>query len=104
MGWSCRAEAAHVLDAWDTACRLQTATSNTFTSGGNKYFYERSNTEHGDDAITGVIYKYVDESRVRKSGTFRIEGDGTVTRAPAFLKSVKVKPYERRPLIRFEFV
>lgn len=87
MGWSCRAEASKTEQAWNDGCRAQTGSSNTFaTANGQKYFYERSNVEHRDGAITGVIWKYVGEDMARRSGTFRINGDGTIERAPKTLK------------------
>jgi hypothetical protein len=57
---------------------------------GKRYFFEASNKEHGDGAITGTVWRMLDdlEGRCRRSSTFRIEGDGTVTRAPAWLRKV----------------
>jgi hypothetical protein len=86
MGWSCGSGAAKTERAWSEGCMAQTSSQNTFTVGNDKYFYEASRTEHRDGAITGSIHKFVGEDRARKSGTFRIEGDGTITRAPAVLK------------------
>ena len=91
MGWSCRREAGNVLNAWMNACLKQTNSQNTFEDKGKKYFFETSRTEHSDGAITGCIWKFVSEDRVKPAGTFRIEGNGTVTRAPAFLKKNSVK-------------
>ena len=92
MGWSCGAKAGNVMDAWMDACYNQTGQQNVFLSGGYKYFFEVSNKEHRDGAITGTIWKYLpDGEHVRRSGTFRIEGNGKVTRAPAFLKKVEVQ-------------
>ena len=88
MGWSCRADAARTYREWDEFCRTQTGSSNTFISNGERYFYEGSRREHSDGAITGTIWKFVGENQARKAGTFRIEGDGTVTRAPAILKNL----------------
>lgn len=86
MGWSCRVDAANTERAWDEACRASTGSSNMWVDGDKKFFYEASRTEHRDGAITGVIWKFVDETHVVKVGTFRINGDGTIARAPAFLK------------------
>lgn len=91
MGWSCRAEASDVMKAWTAACVADTGSANVFVVKGTEYFWELSRTEHYDGAITGTIMKVVEKradgvSMAVRSGTFRIEGDGTVTRAPAFLK------------------
>lgn len=88
MGWSCRADAARVERAWEEGCRQQTGSSNVFLDANNvRCFYETSRREHRDGAITGTIWRYLpDGEHVRKAGSFRIEGDGTITRAPATLK------------------
>ncbi len=86
MGWSCRADAGAVLDAWDKACVAQTGMSNVYESRGQQYFFELSRTEHTDGAITGSIWNKRLSGLCKKTGTFRIEGDGTQTRAPSFLK------------------
>lgn len=87
MGWSCNASAGFVLDAFGAACVESTGSSNTYETKGKRYFFEVSSTEHDDGAITGSIFKFIGSGGFCvKSGSFRIEGDGTVTRAPAFLK------------------
>lgn len=90
MGWSCRADAAKILDLWSKACRASTGTSNTWAQGARQYLFELSRTEHDDGAITGAIWRLEPSTGDRflcyRSGTFRIEGDGKVTRAPAFLR------------------
>lgn len=92
MGWSCRAEASRVERAWEEGCRAQTGSSNVFVVNNVRHFYERSNKEHRDGAITGTIWRYLpDGEHVRKAGSFRIEGDGTITRAPAVLKGFAKK-------------
>jgi hypothetical protein len=99
------------MESWTAACVASTGCSNTWTAGGETYLYEVSRKEHDDGAITGSILKKVpppaplkvvicpteverilglasaDSFFARKVATFRIEGDGTVTRAPAFLKA-----------------
>ncbi len=86
MGWSCRADAANILDAWDKACVTQTGMSNVYECGGSQYFFELSRTEHSDGAITGFIWRKNLSGLCRRTSTFRIEGDGTQTRAPSFLR------------------
>ena len=90
MGWSCRAEASKVMHKWTHACVEQTNSQNVFRVGADEYFWEISRTEHDDGAITGTIVRVVEKrpdgsSTCRKVGTFRIDGDGTVKRAPKFL-------------------
>lgn len=86
MGWSCRREAGIVEDAWSRACIASTGMQNVWLDNGKRYFYETSRTEHRDGAITGKIIVYVDDTHCKTAGSFRIEGDGTITRAPKFLK------------------
>jgi len=101
MGWSCRQDAGRVMDVWTAACVAQTGSQNTYTMKGAEFFWEVSRTEHADGAITGSILKTVRKPTVDelakepylagwsvRAGTFRIEGDGTVARAPKFLKDV----------------
>jgi hypothetical protein len=96
MGWSCGAAASNVLKAWSDKCAVNSGMSNVWSAGGKKYFFETSRTEHNDGAITGKIMKQVSEEQpdgsyfAKSVGSFRIEGDGTITRAPKFLKDVKV--------------
>ena len=103
MGWSCRKDAAEVSDTWVEACLAQTKSQNTFEVKGVKYFWETSRKEHGDGAITGTIWKFVDETHVNRTGTFHIEGNGTITRAPKFLKDAAVK-CKKPPRPMFEVI
>lgn len=90
MGWSCRADAWNTADTWKDQClgQVRTDGEKPYQNGylgkdGNRYFFQNSRTEHDDGAITGTTYRYLpDGEHVRKSGTFRIEGDGSVTRYP----------------------
>jgi hypothetical protein len=50
-------------------------------------FFEVSRREHRDGAITGVIQRF-DGEYCTKAGTFRIEPDGSIRRAPKVLKDV----------------
>lgn len=95
MGWSCAREAAFTLDAFDKACRESTGSSNSWRADGKSYFYETSRTEHDDGAITGKVWQvkpWTDpkdgsvSDRCFPAGSFRIEPDGNVSRAPKFLK------------------
>ena len=89
MGWSCATAASKTADRWDRACRAQTGSSNVFQAGGTKYFWEMDRVEHPDGAITGELNQFVGKNSCRQVGTFRIEGDGTVSSAPAVLKDLK---------------
>lgn len=82
MGWSCRKDAGDTMDRWTEFCVKQTGSQNTYESRGSKYFWEASRTEHADGAITGTVFKMVDENRCKRAGSFRINGDGTVARYP----------------------
>lgn len=95
MGWSCGAEANKVVQAWAQACIESTGAQNTWKDAkGVEYFWELARTEHADGAITGTVWRFLTtgpntQSAARyakRSGSFCIEGDGAVTRAPKFLK------------------
>ena len=63
---------------------------NSYSVGGvcgTHYFFERSNVEHADGAITGSV-KRLDGAGCRAAGTFRIEGDGTLSKAPTHLRAL----------------
>lgn len=88
MGYSYNAAAGNVLDAWQDACFAQSGVTNVFTTPKGEYFFEVSRKEHNDGAITGTLMKYLPGTNlVKPSGSFRIEGNGTVTRGPKALKS-----------------
>ena len=92
MGWSCRADAAKTAEKWAAACVAQTGSQNVFRTKGRTYFWENSRKEYDDGAITGSVFRMLGNGEINgtnpcvKSGSFRIEGDGTVARAPKFLK------------------
>lgn len=84
MGWSARADACETVDAWTRACVAQTGQQNvyqTFDSDA-RYFYEIGR-EQADGSITGSVFRFVDETHVRRAGSFKIGPDGNVIRWPA---------------------
>lgn len=90
MGWSCNQDAAFTMDAMSALCIEQTGSSNKFRANGNEYFFE-TGREQRDGAICGTIYRYLpDGTHVRKSGGFRIEGNGKISRGPAIFKKLKI--------------
>jgi len=86
MGWSCREKAGKTMDKWTAACVHASGQQNTFSMRGRHYFWERSRTEHADGAITGSVWRMQDDGRCKRTGTFRIEPEGHVSRAPKFLQ------------------
>lgn len=90
MGWSCRAEADKVVKGWSALCRAQTDTQDRFCVSGAQYFWTISRTEHDDGAITGSVLKITrsegDSFWAVKVGSFRIDGDGKLSRAPKILR------------------
>jgi hypothetical protein len=87
MGWSCRADAGATLDKWTAACVAQTGSQNTYTVDGVQYFFEVSRHEYDDGRITGQIFRMEANNMCRKVSSFRINPDGSVQQAPAFLKN-----------------
>jgi len=100
MGWSCRADAGNVLNAWQDVCHTQTGATNVYETTRGRYMFEVSHTEHDDGSITGTILKFIVggryDGRVKSSGSFRIAGDGSIVRGPKILKTVAkgMKPAE----------
>jgi len=96
MGWSCRRDAGETLGKVTAACVESTGMSNTYEVDGVRRFIEVSNKEHDDGAITGSVYREIGDGLCRKAGSFRINGDGSVARGPAFLKDAAKKPGRSR--------
>ena len=91
MGWSCRKEASDTLGQITKAIGERFNNQNKWQIGGRKFFYEHSNVEHKDGAITGMVYEIrfyspTKDERCFEAGSFRIEGDGTIKRVPHFPK------------------
>jgi len=87
MGWSYRKEAGETMDRWMKACIANSGSQNQWTDKHGTYFFETTCRDHDDGEICGSIWRYLpDGTHVRKSGTFRINGDGTIDRAPKFFK------------------
>lgn len=93
MGWSCGAAAGSVLEAWSNACAASSGgSSNVWEVNGTWYMYEVSRKEHNDGAITGLVSRFIGNPigkpscMASKAGSFRIEGNGEVTRGPKILK------------------
>ena len=82
MGYSYSAKAGYVLD--ELIVQLQATNQkpdggNDYYSGSAHYFYEHGR-EQADGAITGTVWKYTGEKYCKRSGTFRIEPNGKISR------------------------
>ena len=85
MGYSCTQAADKRLDMImglraGPMGKAPESTNMWYSDQGKQYFYEIGR-ENRDGAITGSIYKMVQDG-CKKSGTFRIESNGQVTRFP----------------------
>jgi len=86
MGSSYSKAAGETMNKWINACIANSDSQNLWTENGNTYFFETSKQEHPDGAITGIIWKYLPGGiHIRRSSSFRINGDGTIAHAPKFL-------------------
>ncbi len=85
MGWSCSAAVGVTMERWTAACLESTKSQNEWEQGGRRYFWELSVQEHDDGAATGEVFE-LRATLAYPAGSFRIEGDGSVTRAPKFLR------------------
>ncbi len=90
MGWSCSALADETLKLWTQHCVKTTGSSNTFRVGADEYFFDVSRREYDDGRICGNVFRMLGDGMCRHARTFRINGDGTVERAPAVLKALGV--------------
>jgi hypothetical protein len=108
MGWSCRVEASEVERIWSAACVGSSGSQNVWEAGGRWYMYEISHKEHDDGAITGRISRFEgdprgkDSNMARTAGSFRIEGNGEVSRGPALLKAAG-KEFAKREAAKAAF-
>jgi hypothetical protein len=86
MGWSCNVAASLTLDEIKKAMDALGETSGNGlrdSAGRSVGFWEISRTEHDDGAITGTCWRYLPGGQhIRRAGSFRIEGNGKVTRFP----------------------
>ncbi len=93
MGWSCTAKAGLTLDGISKTFQ---GSSNTWNTEKGTFFFE-TGRENADGAITGQVWKMVDvpkKGRCNRSGSFRIETDGTIARfphLPAWIKKSAVE-------------
>lgn len=92
MGWTGGKESRAVLDRWQVACFAASGQSNVWEVAGVWYSFDVSRTEHADGAITGSMSRFDKDPRgpgpvtAVRCGTFRVEGDGRVTRGPKILR------------------
>lgn len=94
MGYSCTAIASLTYDALMELVR-DGESSNSYRG----YFTERGR-ENSDGAITGTIWKMVDENRAIRYGSYKITSDGLITRFPGTTKDER-NLAERLATVRF---
>lgn len=94
MGMSYTVKAGRIMDQWETSCREQTACQNEYIGkDGARYFIETARTEHRDGHMNGSVWRFMpDGVHITKSGSFRINGDGTVARKPTSWPFANVQP------------
>jgi hypothetical protein len=90
MGYSATAKALDKLSMIIEASGQNRLANTWRKDNGIKVFYEIGQ-EQSDGAVTGSVWVFTDESNrlAKKSGGFRIEPDGFVTRFPHLSKAMK---------------
>jgi hypothetical protein len=91
MGWSCTSEVGNVLD------RMRAA-GNVFAGvevDGHEFFVEVSNREYADGHASCTVMEIVPGSKkpdgsalANKKGSFSIRPDGSMPKAPAWLRAM----------------
>jgi hypothetical protein len=79
--------AAGTEKRWRIKCLAASGRANSWKEGGRVYFYQLDPKPQPDGAIVGSIETISATGYCRRIDDFRIEGDGTVTKAPIFLKT-----------------
>lgn len=91
MGYSYSQKAGFTLDYIYKLLDDGLGSSNTWKHDGNDYFFERGRENH-DGAITGTVWCFQpDGVHLKRSGSVRIESDGSIARFPHIPRHVKQK-------------
>jgi len=80
--------ADRIMLEWKSACLSDSGKTNVWYNEGKEYRWVMSTTQFCDGAVAGSIYKI---NKDRPISSFRIDGDGTVVRAPKFLRRASSK-------------
>lgn len=83
MGWSCSAKAAATLAIITNACVTATRVQNL--SPCRQFFFERSDKGFADGGIGGRVVRRSNGALV---GSWHINGQGHITKAPNWMKSL----------------
>lgn len=67
-------------------CEATSGKANVYENGKRTYFFEINRIDHEGGTITGGVFKMLPGERCLKVGPFRIEPDGTFSRAPVSLR------------------
>jgi hypothetical protein len=95
MGWSYTATAGRTMDKIAEACKRtrvgtqDETTSNVFRVAGKRYFYEVERQDQTDGGIVGEIWQSYERDRqsfARRTGVFRIDGQGRFVRGPKLFR------------------
>lgn len=89
MGWSANRDACLTLEVITAHCIADSGQQNVYHVGEKKYMLQVGR-EQGDGAICATIYKFDEQDRIRRSGSMRIEGNGTISRGPSVFKKLTI--------------
>jgi len=78
--------AAKILTVWTDASMENSKQTNAYHAKGKDYIWQTSDTVYADGAVSGTIFCCGQDGK-KPVSSFRIDGDGTVVRAPTFLRN-----------------
>lgn len=94
MGYSCTAIASLTHDA------LMEIVRDSESSNSYRGYFTEQGRENSGGAITGTVWKFVDENHVRRAGSYKIDAEGKIIR---FLGTTKKEWIEAEKQAKIKF-
>lgn len=75
-----------IMELWEEACKNNSGESDKWYGKGSKYFeWKLSAKDFKDGSVVGTVYSILPTGH-KPSSSFRIDANGSVVRAPTFLR------------------